>query len=525
MASKSNEQKLAKEAFVSNLTGSQIGEINLVTTVAPASALLWSALQIKQSLFTPYTPISGLIDFLLFCGSFLFATTLYSDHLILLNLLLILPAIITLLVPDGRPPREIKQRRQRSAKSEEADVKSQDEDPLPVKPFLTTYRGWMLVSTFVAILAVDFRVFPRRFAKVEAWGTSVMDLGVGSFVFSAGTMAARPILKQNLSKTAQKGLTARLVAAGRHSLPLLVLGFARLVSVKASDYNEHESEYGRHWNFFFTLGFIPPFVAVFDAVLYRILPSYGILALLLGAGYQVLLDSTDLIKYILIAPRTDVISMNREGIFSFIGYLSIFLAGQATGMYVLPRSKSSTGQPQQGVKALINDSLIRKLTMWATIWTALFYLTTDYRFGAGVQVSRRIANLPYILWVTAFNTWQILLYGAIETLLFPGLYSNAKSEEVVSSKAARILGMSLEQLKEMRSINLQSGACSRLMKALNRNGLALFLVANLLTGAVNLSVDTLAMGDAQAVGILLAYMGVLSGLALLLDWLDVSIKL
>lgn len=45
----------------------------------------------------------------------------------------------------------------------------------------------------------------------------------------------------------------------------------------------------------------------------------------------------------------------------------------------------------------------------------------------------------------------------------------------------------------------------RLLDAANRYMLPLFLLANLLTGAVNLGVDTLAVGDWRARGIVAAY--------------------
>ena len=45
-----------------------------------------------------------------------------------------------------------------------------------------------------------------------------------------------------------------------------------------------------------------------------------------------------------------------------------------------------------------------------------------------------------------------------------------------------------------------------ILEAANRSGLAMFLMANLMTGVVNLSIDTLSVGAAESFAILALYM-------------------
>lgn len=357
-----------------------------------------------------------------------------------------------------------------------------------------------MIATCVAILAVDFRIFPRRFAKVENWGTSLMDMGVGSFVFSAGLVSARPVLSARTAGKASS-LARSLRAAFRTSVPLLVLGLVRLYSVKGLDYAEHVTEYGVHWNFFFTLAVLPPFVALFQSFP-AMTPYTAFLSQLISGLYQLCLELTSLKAFILTAPRTDLLSQNREGIFSFWGYLAIFLAGQAIGFDVLPRNVLWQTPTASG--AVQRKRLVQRLAIWTAGWTASFIFVTSYKYGLGLQVSRRLANHPYVLWVAAFNCAQTLLFCLVETIFFPAVYLAS--------------GKGIERRESER-------ATSKVLKSFNRNSLAIFLIANLLTGLVNLTLNTLTMGRLEAMGVLVIYLGLLTAVAVALDHWGISIKL
>ncbi|KAI1198407.1 GPI-anchored wall transfer protein 1 [Nemania serpens] len=495
--------KQLKEDFVSNLSGGSISEINYVTAVGPVAFILWSVLQSRQSFFKPLKPMSFLIDLLLNVLAPLLAMTLYSNTPLLLCGLFLTPALFVYALPPN--PIGLKAKRKPMRPSAGQNREKSENAPntllstLSTKPFLTTYRGSLLVLTCLGILAVDFKIFPRRFAKVETWGTSLMDLGVGSFVFSAGIVAARPLLRERAEGHATP-LLQRLIYSMRHSFPLLVLGIARLISVKGLDYAEHVSEYGVHWNFFFTLGLLPPFVAVSQSAL-KVIPSYAALAIVLSVAYQVILESTSLKAFILTAPRTDLFSMNREGVCSFVGYLAIFLAGLDMGMFILPRSISPNSHSNPSAQ---RSALLTRMGVWVAAWSVLYFLSTSLRYGAGLDVSRRLASLPYVLWIAAFNSAQLFACCLIETIFFPAFYN------ATDPKTER---------------EAYGAATSTTLRAYNRNGLALFLVANLMTGLVNMTVPTLDVGPAVSMGILVGYASILTALAVALDAWDLSIKL
>lgn len=194
---------------------------------------------------------------------------------------------------------------------------------MPTKAFITVYRSFMMLATCFTILAVDFiRIFPKRFIKVEDYGISLMDVGVGSFIFS-GAIISRKARGINIKKSSFENLYNSFFLI----LPLVILGFGRFIVIKSFGYQEHITEYGIHWNFFMTLAIVYLFDAIFNIPTeYTLFVGTSILIV-----YQFLLSYFGINEYILHAPRVNFFSQNREGIFSCLGYISIYYISQYFG--------------------------------------------------------------------------------------------------------------------------------------------------------------------------------------------------
>lgn len=485
--SRMSELKKRKEAFVSDLTGGTIEEISIILSVAVAIYLSWNLLHYQKS--HKNVQLEIFIDiFLNWCCPLLSITT-YADAPISLNILIIFPCICYFILHRDNAER----------KNSEVCGKLQSKISLVKRPFITAYRGNMLILTSLSILAVDFPIFPRRFAKVETWGTSLMDLGVGSFVFSNGLVSSRELLKEDLSKTKISSF-ARMLRALTSSTTLLSLGLLRFCFVKNLEYQEHVTEYGVHWNFFITLALLPLFMAIIEPLSHYV--PRVVIALVISLIYEYFLIYKDgVIEFLILAPRDNIFYANREGIISFFGYCSIFLLGQTIGFCFLGNQITKNNLYKPSTKLITSKS---KLSTWdrltsvsplggLLLWSFILSLFSQLIFKYHpFDVSRRFANLPYVIWVASFNTGTLAAYCIVDKLFgnTPGNYR---------------LPITLE--------------------AMNSNGLLLFLLSNLITGLVNIFVSTLDTSLITSFGILLLYSLLLAIISITLLKMKIFIKL
>ncbi|MDB4430367.1 hypothetical protein N9140_00240 [bacterium] len=424
--------------------------------------------------------------------------------------------------------------------------------------YLSIHRASVYILTTIAILAVDFPLFPRRFCKTEVSGYGFMDVGASSFIIIAGwtsalsSSSAHDESSQHATKGSSKTLHAKrssnnnTMRAIKKCLPLFTIGFIRLVTNKGLEYQEHVSEYGVHWNFFFTLCCVEGFMVLWKGVkrqlillgsiitdnssnIHGLYYLDGILALLTIVPYQMFLSyyggqefiedgerrcnydegnagNISYAKQFLPTILCNAYAANREGILGVVGYVSLRLLSEDVARICLlvpiQRQQHSSSDEQHKNNNHKHQPMMRQHTqrrlfiVSIVLWMSHLYLTVGLR----IPTSRRSTNASFILWSLAHNVSLLCMIHHVMMMNAP----KTTTEETGD-------GCKQQQQHLHRPYIL--------LEAINRYGLAVFLSSNVLTGLVNLTVDTLHSSDGKAMLVMMIYLGLVCGFALLLDGL------
>ncbi|KAG9416630.1 hypothetical protein AC1031_001021 [Aphanomyces cochlioides] len=466
--------KKAKEAFVTGHNGTTMGEVALVLSVLSTSLWFYSELVFvieKYGLLGKSklrrTLCLLLIEFVTLVLPILIAFT-FTEYTIPITLFFAVGAVV-LGVLSWNNATEVEKKAARKDKLTFLMSKE--------KPAVTCFRAQMMVCTCVAILAVDFTIFPRRFAKTETFGVSLMDSGVGLFIMSSALTSS--YARGSVAKLSSSSFSLRAIwHFFRPMIPVLVLGVIRYITVKKVNYQEHVTEYGVHWNFYITLASL-----YFTFSLLALFGSYATsvpAALILLAAYQYGLLYRGIEDFIFNAPRVDLFSQNREGIFSLCGYLPLYLLSVAVGQIIFADSAGSASRNHiRADRWTVGSLFLVGFTTWGITHLFSTHVT---------EPSRRLLNIPYVGWIL----WQGILV----------LTTHAAYQHISLSPRVPLI-----------------------FSGISHNQLFVFLIANLMTGAVNLSMQTIYAPTEVGMVIVGLYMFAVCVLAVLLEWFQIKVKL
>ncbi|XP_054857293.1 phosphatidylinositol-glycan biosynthesis class W protein [Eublepharis macularius] len=483
-------QKLLKEDFISNLNGTSLLEISIGLTLAPLCLLSRGLLLILYFLHNGRPLGSRSTHFFLD-----FSVLVVPPVLCCTVLAPILPWVILCIAAFcAGLVYKIYCRRTTYVKVPFWQILSDflraSLEPEYV-PSLTVFRVYVNVLTSISILAVDFPQYPRRYAKTETYGTGVMDFGVGAFVFGNAVVCPEVRLKGGEVQSKFFYLARQFFAVW----PLFLLGFGRLMSVKVAEYHEHTSEYGVHWNFFFTLAV----VRMAASLLLSLFPvrKAWIVATTLAVVYECFLAFTPLKMFILHGSdgrgsRAGFLDANREGVFSVIGYLAIYMASVQVGLYLL---KKKRGSVREWV-GVIHSFLLAILVLFLFLHAVQTYVET---------ISRRMANLPFCVWVVAHGLSLLSCFLVSDLVLVFAKFLVDGASVPCSWNFVQLSATNKKHDLELRDgQTIPQSVC--MVSAVNKNQLLYFLLANILTGLVNMMVDTIHSNTVLAMFVLHVYM-------------------
>lgn len=385
--------------------------------------------------------------------------------------------------------------------------------PFKRPAFITVVRAVINIITAVCILAVDFKCFPRKLAKTETFGFGLMDTGVGLYVYGNAIIAPE-LYKNDSGDIAGRRLTLRKLRSIIGSCsPLFVLGLARFIVINEIDYQQHISEYGVHWNFFITLAL----TKIIGSIILSILPKIEYckyVAICMLTFHEALLQ-LGLEDYVVSSDgsvkRDTFVNANREGIVSTFGYTSLYISSVFIGTLLKIDANNDEMQPQRrpNLRQTVNARPLAMKALRIFVLALIFWKLT-YALRDLFGVSRRLANMGYVLWILSIATTMTALFIILEIFYYFIAFDLASTHRSGAT--------------DDNDNDNDSTYVPVLFNAINYNGLAFFIGANLLTGLVNIVFQTLLIDAAVAVLILIVYMLVLCGITTLLYLYRIQLK-
>ncbi|XP_061182182.1 phosphatidylinositol-glycan biosynthesis class W protein-like [Saccostrea echinata] len=454
--------KELKEQFVSGHQGSSAAEITLIYLGIACCVFLHNVCVPKWRNRWPH----GIVDFLVLVLPGLLSVTILNESKILIVVTLLFMAAVSFIT------------QKESKTSNKSTVPFLQQEFKQKLDFVSNFRTFALICTSICILAVDFKVFPRRFCKAETFGTGLMDTGVGLFIVANGIVSPESRNKSNVSSLKSSVLS---------SVPLIIIGLGRVLSTKGVNYQEHVTEYGVHWNFFFTVSAVKICSSLILTFLPFNLSGPAVFVILI---YQLFLTKFGMTEYLDLGAdgkggRQGWFDSNREGIVSCVGYLSLYFLAVELGKHIFNKERKTIRDWMQFALVLC--------FLQAVFWCVMIWSEIHIQ-----EVSRRFANFAYVTWIMALSVFLLFL------LLMTDLFSYFQS-------------FTFSEIK-----NKEGDVC--LLSAVNYNALLYFLLANVFTGLVNLCIDTIQSSPTKSMAILVIYMGILSFISIVFYKWKIQLK-
>ncbi|XP_033738570.1 LOW QUALITY PROTEIN: phosphatidylinositol-glycan biosynthesis class W protein-like [Pecten maximus] len=464
MSARNASYKELHEQFVSDHVGTTSAEVSAILCATGIAVFSRVCVQTFLWKTTPrFTWYTVAIDHVCLVLPLQLILTVWSEYITLCLLCILVLSLTGVIL-------KLNSRRFKTQWLSWSEIRDRHIDPQ--LSFINNFRAYVLVYTAISILGVDFSIFPRRFCKAETYGTGVMDTGVGLFVISNAIVS--PEARGKYRNPGIRCLVNCLISC----LPLLLLGLVRFAVTKGANYHEHVSEYGVHWNFFITLAALK----IMSTLFYIYVPEFlwSLCALGVVVVYQYSLDYGGVRDYLLLGEdgqggREGLINANREGIFSCLGYFALYVFGTEIGKMIFRYERFT----MSAWRTLLIVMAVTSMFFWG------IYSISALAYGE--SVSRRFANLTYVLWILALSTQTMSVLLLVDLIV--------------------------EYLRISAGVTIQTLPTKGLLNAINYNGLFYFLLSNVLTGLVNISMATIHMPPLPSLLILTLYMSSLSAIS------------